>query len=214
LILVISNLANEAANELVRMFPTGAASLVTASDFNQSFKATISVGNFSASAITLGGTRITAGKIRGVISTIPCFLPQEFYYIDPADRDYVCAEMSAFLIYFLSELSCKKLNPPSARTLSGIGMHRVEWLKTANGCGVPIWPVHMKNGASLPVGDTQGLEHVSSTIIGDIVVGEGTPDKISGYMRVLSKVFAMPYLSCFFVSRHYCPVKRIGVTTG
>jgi hypothetical protein len=202
LILVLSNLANEAAGELVRMFPTGTASLVTASDFNQSVKASISVGDFSPSEITLGGIRTTAGRISGVVSTIPYFLPQEFYYIDPADREYVCAELSAFLIYFLSELACKKLNPPSARRLSGLGLHRVEWLKAASGCGVPIWPVRTKNGTPLPVGDSEGLQQTRSTIVGDAVVGEGVPDKIIGYLRALSLTFAMPYVSCHFVSRN------------
>lgn len=201
MILVLSNLANEAANELVGMFPAGAASLVTASDCHQSFKAAISVGDFSPSEITIGGARTTAGAISGVVSTIPYFLTQEFYYIDPADREYVCVELSAFFIYFLSELRCRKLNPPSARRLSGLGMHRIEWLKAARGCGVPVWPLQMKNGTPSPAGDTQELRQIWSTVIGGAVVEDDTPGRVGGYMRVLSQMFAMPYLSCFFVSR-------------
>jgi len=192
--------ANEAADELVGMFPSGAASLVTASNFNESFKAGISVGDFSPSEITVGGTKTRAGEIAGVISTISYFLPQELYYIEPADREYVCAELSAFFIYFLSELRCRKLNPPSAKRLSGLGMHRIECLKVAHGCGVPVWPVHLNNGVPLPAGEPQGLRCLSSTIIGDSVVEDGTPDRICGYMRSLSRAFSMPYLSCVFVS--------------
>ena len=200
MILVISNVANEAADELVGMFPSGAASLVTASNFNQSFKAGISVGDFSRSEITVDGKMTSAGQIGGVVSTIPCFLPQEFYYIEPDDREYVCAEMSAFFIYFLSELRCRKLNPPSATRLSGLGMHRLEWLRIAKGCGVPLWPFRMKNGTPLAAEGTQGIRHFWSTIIGDAVVGDHTPDRIKGYMRSLSRAFAMPYLSCLFAS--------------
>jgi hypothetical protein len=200
LILVISNVANEAADELVGMFPSGAASLVTASNLNQSFKAGISVGDFSPSELTVGGTKTSAGEIGGVISTISYFLPQEFYYIDPADREYVCAEVSAFFIYFLSELRCRKLNPPSARRLSGLGMHRIEWLKIARGCGVPLWPFRLRNGAPLAAEDARGLRCLKSTIVGDDIVGDDSPDTICGYMRGLSRALAMPYLSCLFVS--------------
>ena len=177
MILVLSNLADEAAAGFVRRFPAGAACLVTASDFHQSVRAAVSVSDFSASEITLGGTPLTAGQIRGVVATIPWFLPQEFYYIEPADRDYVCAEMSAFLIYFLSGLACKKLNPPSPRRLTGLGLHRLEWLRVAARCGVPVWPVRTKNGVPLPPGDSQELQPVRSTIVGGDVVGAGGPDR-------------------------------------
>jgi hypothetical protein len=109
--------------------------------------------------------------------------------------------LSAFLIYFISELGCKKLNPPSMRRLSGMGLHRIEWLKAADGCGVPVWPLHMKNGVTDPSGDLNELEHVTSTIIGDSLVEDGAPEIIGRHMRTLSKHFAMPYLSCLFVSR-------------
>jgi len=201
LILVISNLADESASDLVRMFPAGTAGLVTASDIHRSFIARISVGDFASSEIVVGGIRTTAGAVSGVISTIPYFLPQEFFYIDPVDREYVCSEISAFFIYFLSQLSCKKLNPPSTRRISGLGTHPIEWLQVANGCGVPIWPVHLKNGTSLPAGDAQGLQPTRSTIIGNAMMEEAMPDKIKEYMRALSRAFAMPYLSGLFVSR-------------
>jgi hypothetical protein len=201
LILVISDLVNEGATELLRMFPMGAALLVTASDFHESFKVSISVSDFPHSEIVVKGTKTTAQEIDGVISTIPYFLPQEFYHVDPADREYVCAEVSAFLIYFLSELSCKKLNPPSTRRLSGLSMNRIEWLKAATRCGVPIWPVRTKNGTPMPMGDTHGLQQLRATIVGDITVGECVPRKVGEYMRTLSQLFGMPYLSGFFVSR-------------
>jgi hypothetical protein len=200
LILVISNVANEAATELVGMFPSGAASLVTASNFNRSFKAGISVGDFSPSEITVGGAKTSAGRIRGVVSTIPYFLPQEFYYIEPADREYVCAEMSAFFIYFLSELRCRKLNPPSARRLSGLGMHRVEWAKVARGCGVPVLPFRLKNGTPTAPEGAEGLQYHWCTIIGGDIVGDRAPGLVGGYMRSLSQALAVPYLSCLFVS--------------
>jgi hypothetical protein len=200
LILVISNVANDAADELVGMFPSGAASLVTASNLVESFKAAVSVGDFPRSGITVGGDPVKAGDITGVITTVSHFLPQEFYYIEPADRNYVCAEVSAFFTYFLSELRCRKLNPPTARRLSGLGMHRIEWLKAARGCGVPVWPLHLRNGVPAAEECPQGLRYLRSTIVGDSIVGERAPDAVGAHMRTLSRAFSMPFLSCLFVS--------------
>jgi hypothetical protein len=199
LILVLSNVANEAAQELVGMFPRGSASLVTASDLNQSLKASISVGAFSSSGITLGGTGTTAGGIDGAVSTISHFLPQEFYYITPADREYVCAEVSAFFVYFLSELRCRKLNPPSARRISGLGLHRLEWLKIAASHGVPVWPLFVRKGKTIR--DEGELRLVRSTIVGKEVFGDGDQGRFSGAMSLLSRVFSMPYLSGVFAAR-------------
>ena len=181
------------------MFPRGSASLVTASDLNQSLKASISVGAFSPSEITLGGTRTTAGAIDGVVSTISFFLPQEFYYITPADREYVCAEVSAFFVYFLSQLRCPRLNPPSPRRISGLGLHRLEWLKIAAAHGVPVWPFLVRKGKTAR--EEGELRLVRSTIVGEEAWGDGDQERFAGYLRVLSRVFAMPYLSGVFAAR-------------
>lgn len=194
-------MANDAAAVLVGMFPEGAASLVTASNFNESFKAGISVGDFARSGLTVGGTGVTAAEIRGVVSTISHFLPQEFYYIEAEDRDYVCSELGAFMIYFLSELRCPKLNPPSARRLTGLGMHCIEWSRAAERSGVPVMAARIRNGTPEAADDPRGLRYLRSTIIGDAVVGDPAPDRVGGYMRTLSRAFSMPYLSCVFASQ-------------
>jgi hypothetical protein len=83
------------------MFPPGAASLVMASNLNSSFRAAVSTGDFLSSRFTIDGVAISAAAISGVVSSIAYFLPQEFYYIEPADRAYVCAEVTAFHLFFV-----------------------------------------------------------------------------------------------------------------
>lgn len=183
------------------MFPPGAASLVTASNINASFKIAVSVGNFAASELTIDAVRISPAEISGVISTIGYFFPQEFYYIEPADREYVCAEVSAFFIYFLSELGCRKLNPPSSRTLSGLGMHRVEWMKAAHGFGIPVWPADLKNGVFVEPAVQQDVRSFRATIVGNSIVEDEVPERIRAYLRALSQAFSMPYLCADFISR-------------
>jgi hypothetical protein len=201
LILIVSNVAHESAKDLAGLFPTGAASVITASDLNQSFRAAVSVGAFPASRITIDGKTTPASRIAGVVSTISHFLPQEFYYIEPADRLYVCAEVSAFFIYFLSELRCPKLNPPSTKTISGLGLHPIGWLRAAQAHGVPVWPLHLRNERALEVADSAGLAFARVTLVGGCPVEGDAPERLVDHMRVLARVFAMPYLRGVFAAR-------------
>jgi hypothetical protein len=203
LILVLSNVANEAADQLVEMFPPGVASLVTASNISESFKFAISIGDFAASKLTIGAVRISPAEIAGVISTIAYFFPQEFYYVEQADREYVCAEVSAFFVYFLAELRCKKLNPPSSRALSGLGMQRMEWMQAAYTLGIPVRPVDLKNGIVVAPAEQQEPRTFRVTIVGDSIVEDDAPEQVRAYLRALSQAFSMPYLSADFISNRH-----------
>ncbi len=181
-------------------FPAGTASFLTASEFHRSFKAGISVSDFSASGIVIGQTRIAAAGITGVITTIPCFIPQEFYYIEPADRNYVCAETNAFFIYFLSQLNCRKINPPSMRTLTGLPLHRIEWMRLISRLDIPLWPCELKNGWPVQREMKQDLQYLKATIIGDAVIGDKLPAGIKRTMHLLARFFSLPYLTGHFIS--------------
>lgn len=202
MILVISNIANDAAPALVKSFPAGAASLIMASDVHTSFKAGIAVNDFLSSEMNISGTTIPARKISGVVTTIPFFLPQEFYYVAAADREYVCAELQAFFIYFLSELKCKKLNPPGRKIFTGLGGHKLEWLKTARQLRVPVWPIHIKNGANADPLNTSSVKIIKCTVVGDEVVGDDTPDNVIAHTRALARAFSLPYISCSFATEN------------
>lgn len=201
LILIVSNIANESANDLAGLFTPGSATVVTASDLNLTFGAAVSVGSFATSRMTIGGKTISAGRIRGVVSTISHFLPQEFYYINPADRAYVCSEVTAFFIYFLSEISCPILNPPTTRAISGLGLHRIAWLRAAHASGVPVWPLRLENETALDVVPAEGLDWARVTLVGDHPVEDDAREDLVGHMRVLSRLFRLPYLKGSFASR-------------
>jgi len=203
-ILVIGNIGNEAASSLVEAFEPGAASFVTASNLHETFKAAIAVNDFGSSALTIGKHRLSPSQISSVITTVAYFIPEEFYYVEASDREYVCAEVSAFFVYFLSELRCRKLNPPTSRSLSGLGMHRIEWMKAACGLGIPVWaPQHEKGMPTEATGgpDFVRATFVRATIVGDAVVEKDVPAEVCGFLRVLSRKLGMPYLCGDFAMR-------------
>jgi len=202
LILVFSHIASEAASELVTQFPAETAFLITASAFHQTVRAEISVNDFLSTCLRINGQKINVKEITGVVTTIPFFLRQEFYYIDPADRDYVCSEMNSLFIYFLSTLSCRKINPPSLRSLTGLGLHKIEVLKTARYLGIPAWPATLKNGSPTRTNPSSDTEFVRCTLIGNEFTTEEQPAMGRRYMKQLSTYYSMPYLSGIFVTEN------------
>ena len=202
MILVISNIANETAPAWVNTFPAGAVFLVTGSDFNRSFKAAISVNEFYSSSLTLNGTKIKLSNLDGVIVTISGFSPVEFYYIDPEDRQYVCAEVNSFVNYFLSELKCKKLNPPGRKSFSGLSHHKIEWAKIACNLGIPVEPFRALNGQYEYPEMNNDSTLIPCTIIGDEIMEKESDEKVHSYVRKLSKTFSLPYLRCHFSTKN------------
>lgn len=198
MILIISNIANEAAADWIPTFPAGAASLITASDFHVSFKGGVYVNDFHTSLLTLNGHRLKPKEITGVITTISAFSPIEFYYIDPADRSYVCEEVNAFMNYFLSSLPCKMINPPTRKCFSGINLHKIEWIKIARQLKIPVQLFSMSNGKIEYPDRGQKFETISCTCINHQLVESDMPDSIHQYVALLTKALSLPYLKCYF----------------
>ena len=202
MILVFSHIASEAASELVTLFPKEAAFLITASEFHETVKAEISVNDFLSTCLTIKDKKINVKEISGVVTTIPFFLRQEFYYIDPADRDYICSEMNSLFIYFLSTLSCKKINPPSVRSLTGMGLNKIEVLKAAQSLDIPVWPYEMKNGSAAGANTSPNIDSVRCTLVGNEFTREEQPETVRGYMKQFSTYYSMPYLSGIFITEN------------
>lgn len=202
MILIISNIATEAAPKLVDMFPPGAASLITASSFHQCFRGGLDVNDFTSSKIEINGAPISLAEITGVVTTISSFVPEEFYYIEAPDQKYVCAEMNAFFTYFLSQLSCKKINPPTMRSFSGPNLHRIEWIKKASAANIPIWPVNMVNSTNAnAAGEEQlKLKFYTCSVLSGKIISEPPHDLLQSYATEVQRIFGMPFFNCYFVS--------------
>lgn len=82
--------------------------------------------------------------VDGVIVRLQHVLPVELPRVHDDDREYVAAEMQAFLAAWLHALGDRVLNPPSAVDLCGLPWRRPRWLRVAAALGVPAcgqeWP--------------------------------------------------------------------------
>ena len=106
---------------------------------------------------------------------LPCIFAKELVDIHLEDRAYVAAEMTAFLIDWLSSLDCPKLNPPTAGCFSGPMWRPEHWVVKAAAAGLPVEPLRR---STRPASGDDGTDpaHVTVTVVGRQCLGH--PDEI------------------------------------
>jgi hypothetical protein len=116
---------------------------------------------------------VSQREISGVLTRLPCVFEAELTDIVPQDRSYVAAEMTAFLLFWLSQLTCPVLNRPTPTNLSGPNWRREKWVRVAAQAGIPVQPV--RRHAALTGCRTEEdtlLTTSTLTVIGDRIFGE------------------------------------------
>jgi hypothetical protein len=98
------------------------------------------VGGAGEEWAVVSAERVPAGEIRGVLTRLPRVGADDLLHIVPEDRDYVAAEMNAFLLSWLTRLGCPVVNRPTATSLMGRNLGRERWLVLAARAGLPIAP--------------------------------------------------------------------------
>jgi len=129
-----------------------------------------------------GATAVAEGKvleqseITGVLTLLPWIFENELVDIIPEDRSYVAAEMTAFLLFWLSRLRCPVLNRPTPTSLSGPYWRREKWVSVAVHAGIPAEPVHRRAGSPTgSVGDEAPPIGATLTVVGNRVLGKADP---------------------------------------
>jgi hypothetical protein len=141
-----------------------------------------------ATRAVIDGRVVRERDIRGVLVRRPQVLPQELAYIAPADREFVAAEMSAFLLAWLSHLPCRVLNRPHGTSLSGPNWRAQQWTRAAARAGLEVEPVRLQVPARVKPGFTnssrEGHNPVRAVIVGENCFGEISPDQAVGAHRL------------------------------
>lgn len=78
-----------------------------------------------------GGVRIASRDIRGVVTRLARVDGVDLPHVVEDDRPYVAAEMTAFLLSWLSSLACPVLNRPNAMSLAGPAWGSDRWRRAA-----------------------------------------------------------------------------------
>jgi hypothetical protein len=136
----------------------------------------------TAGRAVLGGELVPTRWITGVLTRLPAVTERELPMIDPADRAYSAAEMTAFLSYWLTALPCPVLNRPTASTLCGPGWRTERWLLAADRLGIAGQPRRRRVSAFGTEADCSGSEPVapaeltSVTVVGRRCFGTTEPE--------------------------------------
>ena len=115
----------------------------------------------------LDGRRVEAAEISGVFTRIPHVMAHELAHIVATDRDYVAAEMQAFLLAWLTSLRCPVVNRPTPACLAGPSWGPERWIHEAVKLGIPATEIDRSTMDDFV--DPEGDEIL--TVIGRTVLG-------------------------------------------
>src|SRR5512138_3330212 len=118
MILVIAQRRDAAARDLVARWGPRRARLLTAADL-ASPGWEVHTDDPLGSTAVVQGEPVAAAEISGVLTRLPAVTDRELPMLVQEDRAYAAAEMTAFLVYWLSTLACPVLNRPVAPSLCG-----------------------------------------------------------------------------------------------
>ncbi len=94
-------------------------------------------GERAESAVAAGAV-IRAADIAGVYTRLPGVFEYELPEIRIEDKEYVAAEMNAFLLSWLTSLPCTVLNRPTIMGLAGPNLRPEAWTRVAAELDIPV----------------------------------------------------------------------------
>lgn|SRR5574337_1144287 len=157
----------------------------------------------------IDGKIVHSKDITGVITRLPYVTENELVRIIKEERQYVAAEMMAFLSSWLHGLRCTVLNRPTPTCLSGPNWRNEMWVRTAASLGIPVVAVNK----SVSVTDTASEPNADTvvTVVGNRCIGS-TDSEIIRQSILIAKAARVEMLSVKF-SYVYEEYKFVGATT-
>jgi hypothetical protein len=174
-LVVLASCHDHSARSLVQRWAAYGAGMITCED--------LSVAGWrfcpsspDASTAVVDGRVVPCKDITGVLTRLPSIFPWELVRIRREDRVYVAAEMGAFLVAWLSSLSCPVLNRPVGACLSGPNWRPEQWARAAFGVNIPVKTMERRvlRGTTSEPGVSEAGS-VGVTVVGDQWFGKIDP---------------------------------------
>lgn len=182
MIVVVASCYDQGARSLVARHSTDGAALLTCEGLSVPGWRHYLAASGSSVAI-IGGREIAVEEITGVVTCLPSVSELDLLHIVPADRAYVAAEMTAFLLSWLSTLSCPVVNQPSPTCLCGPYWRPEQWTYVASQVGMRVQPVHRRiafAGEAAPAVP----ESITLTVVGERCLGQADTAVMTGAARL------------------------------
>lgn len=136
MIVVVAPRLDPAGQDLVESWAAFGAALLGAEDLT-SPGWVFDVADPGTGTAVVEGRAVPVEAICGVVTRRPAVLAEELRVISADDREYVAAEVNAFLLAWLAALPCAVVNRPTATSLCGPAWSPLRWAATARRAGVP-----------------------------------------------------------------------------
>lgn len=206
MVVVVGSRHDQSAQELVANWARQEAALLTCEDLS-SPGWQLRLPDRSRSCAVVGGHIIGEKDIRGVLVRRPWILDKELTHIVADDREYVAAEMSAFLVAWLAGLPCRVLNLPTGTSLCGPNWRPLQWMQAAAAVGiaVPTARLHVPAPRMRKRTPKKTVAPVEVTVVGEQCFG--APDKAyAAAARRLAEQANVGLLSVRFAGRRKAPM--------
>jgi len=125
------------------------------------------------------GEPLFTQEIAGVLTRLPGISASDLPHILPQDRGYLAAEMTAFLLSWLDQLPCPKLNRPGANGLNGPFLRLQEWHYLAAQRGIPVVPLQQHISYQKDPIQHHHADAATVVIVGDEHVGNLHPQLVT-----------------------------------
>ncbi|UQA59903.1 hypothetical protein [Polyangium aurulentum] len=165
MIVVLASRSDEASRGLVDRWSSHGARLLLPDDLSV-VGWRHGAGSVSGARAIVGGDPVPIEAIQAVLVRMACVAPVDLPHIRPDERIYVAAEMTAFLLAWLTSLPCPVYNRPTATGLMGPVFRPEQWIQVAAHCGIPVTTVRRTGaGYAAPTHPPESIKTV-------VVVGE------------------------------------------
>jgi hypothetical protein len=193
--LVIANRWDTAAADFARRWASRDVRIVDCRDLSRAgWRQTLS-GESPGTAV-VNGKPVPQAAIGGVLNRLPCVIQEELVETAPPDRQYVAAEMTAFLWYWLSSLACPVLNRPTSAGLAGPCLRPEAWVHLGAQAEIPVETLDRRVALRGPE-EASGALHTEVVVVGDRVFGE-TDRLLHRHARRLAEIARVELLAVRF----------------
>lgn len=138
MIAILARTGDPAAETLARRWGSGAR-LLTPLDLAR--RGWAYAPESDAGMTVINSNQVAVCELTGVVTQLTSVAPDDLAPIVPSDRPYVAAEMTAFLLAWLSSLPCPVVNRPSPLGLAGPNLRPEAWVALAAAADIPVRPV-------------------------------------------------------------------------
>ena len=144
-----------------------------------------------------GSEAMPSAEIDGVIPRLAVVTENDLAHIVEADRAYLATEMTAFLLAWLSSLSCPMMNRPTPSCLSGPCMSHQHLIHLVARLGVPVVACKTTVKRGLEFGQAQAGAGSRVIITGERHLGQVHP-RLARYARMIAQALKVDFVAVDF----------------